>query len=47
MITDLLPEEDYAKAGGMVQIASNAKLLISPAIAGLLLQSVGKAELQH
>ncbi len=37
-ITDLLPEEDFAKAGGMVQIASNAKLLISPAAAGLLLQ---------
>lgn len=37
-ITDLLTEEDFAKAGGMVQIANNAKLLISPAIAGLLLQ---------
>ena len=37
-ITDLLPEEDFAKAGGMVQIANNTKLLISPAIAGLLLQ---------
>jgi len=37
-ITDMLSEEDYAKAGGMVQIANNAKLLISPAIAGLLLQ---------
>ncbi|MDF2820104.1 MAG: mef [Clostridiales bacterium] len=37
-ITDLLSEEDFAKAGGMVQIASNAKLLISPVIAGFLLQ---------
>lgn len=37
-ITDLLSEEDFAKAGGMVQIANSAKLLISPAIAGLLLQ---------
>jgi hypothetical protein len=37
-VTDLLTEEDFAKAGGMVQIANNAKLLISPAIAGLLLQ---------
>ena len=37
-ITDLLSEEDFAKAGGMVQIANNTKLLISPAIAGLLLQ---------
>lgn len=37
-VTDLLPEEDFAKAGGMVQIANSAKLLISPAIAALLLQ---------
>ena len=37
-ITDLLAEEDFAKAGGMVQIANSAKLIISPAIAGLLLQ---------
>jgi len=37
-ITDLLSKEDFAKAGGMVQIANNAKLLISPVIAGLLLQ---------
>ncbi|PKM49307.1 MAG: MFS transporter [Firmicutes bacterium HGW-Firmicutes-7] len=37
-ITDLLSEEDFAKAGGMVHIANNAKLLISPAIAGILLQ---------
>lgn len=37
-ITDLLSEEDFAKAGGMVQLANSAKLIISPAIAGLLLQ---------
>ncbi len=37
-ITDLLPEEDFVRAGGMVQLAGSAKLLISPAIAGLLLQ---------
>ncbi|WP_019228090.1 MFS transporter [Sedimentibacter sp. B4] len=37
-ITDLLCEEDYARAGGMVQIAYNSKLLISPAVAGLLLR---------
>jgi len=37
-ITDLLSEEDFAKAGGLVQIANSAKLLISPAIAGLMLQ---------
>lgn len=37
-ITDLLSQKDFAKAGGMVQIANSTKLLISPAIAGLLLQ---------
>jgi len=37
-ITDLLSEEDFAKAGGMVQIANSAKLIISPVIAGLLLE---------
>lgn len=37
-ITDLLSEEEFAKAGGMVQIANSAKLLIAPAIAGLLLK---------
>lgn len=36
-ITDLLTAEEYAKASGLVQIASNAKFLISPAIAGLIL----------
>ena len=33
----MLSEEDYAKAGGLVQIAGSAKLLLSPALAGLLL----------
>lgn len=37
-VTDLLSEEDFARAGGMVQIANSAKLLISPVIAGFLLQ---------
>lgn len=37
-ISDLLSEEDFARAGGMVQLAASAKLLISPAAAGLLLQ---------
>ncbi len=37
-ITDMISEEDFAKAGGLVQIAGNAKLLISPALAGLLLR---------
>lgn len=36
-ITDLLTEEEYAKASGMVQIAGNARYLISPALAGMLL----------
>lgn len=36
-ITDLLTEEEYAKASGMVQIASSAQYLISPFIAGILL----------
>lgn len=37
-VTDLLSEEDFAKAGGMVQIANSAKLIISPAIAGVMLR---------
>lgn len=37
-ITDLLSAADFARAGGMVQLASSAKLLIAPAVAGLLLQ---------
>lgn len=36
-ITDMISEEDFAKAGGLVQIAGNAKLLISPVLAGFLL----------
>lgn len=36
-ITDLLTEEEYARASGLVQMAGNAKYLISPAIAGVLL----------
>lgn len=36
-ITDLLTEEEYAKASGMVQMAGNARFLISPALAGILL----------
>ena len=36
-ITDLLSEEDYAKASGMVQIASSSQYLISPFLAGILL----------
>ncbi|MGN0394499.1 MAG: MFS transporter [Coprococcus sp.] len=36
-ITDLLTEDEYDKASGMVQMAGNAKYLISPALAGMLL----------
>ncbi len=36
-VTDLLTAEEYAKASGLVQMASNAKYLVSPALAGLLL----------
>lgn len=36
-VTDLLTEEEYGKASGMVQIAGNAKYLISPALAGIIL----------
>ena len=37
-VTDMISEEDFAKAGGLIQIANSAKLLISPALAGLLLK---------
>lgn len=36
-ITDLLSKEDYAKASGMMQMAGNARYLISPILAGVLL----------
>lgn len=36
-ISDILPEEDFAKASGMVQMAGNARYLISPILAGILL----------
>lgn len=36
-ITDLLTEDEYAKASGLVQIASSAQYLISPFLAGILL----------
>lgn len=36
-ITEFLTEEEYGKASGMMQIAGNAKFLISPALAGILL----------
>lgn len=36
-VTDLLTEEQYTKACGLVQVAGSAKYLISPVIAGFLL----------
>lgn len=36
-VTDLLSEDEYARASGLVQIAANSKYLISPFIAGLIL----------
>jgi MFS transporter, DHA3 family, macrolide efflux protein len=36
-VTDLLTEDEYAKASGLVQIAGSSKYLISPVIAGLIL----------
>lgn len=36
-VTDLLTEEQFAQAGGLVQLASSAQHLISPFAAGLLL----------
>ncbi len=37
LITDLLPENQYAKASGLVQLASSAQYLISPFLAGIIL----------
>ncbi|KOP67425.1 macrolide transporter [Bacillus sp. FJAT-18019] len=36
-VTDLLTEEQYTKASGLVQVAGSAKFLISPVLAGFLL----------
>ena len=36
-ITDLLDEEEYSKASGMVNLAGSARYLISPILAGILL----------
>lgn len=36
-VTDLLTPEQYARAGGLVQLAAAAQYLVSPAIAGLLM----------
>ncbi len=38
-ITDLLTKEEYSKASGMVSLAGSARYLISPLLAGLLLEA--------
>ncbi|MFE3460044.1 MFS transporter [Nocardiopsis aegyptia] len=40
-ITDLLPPAQYARAGGLTQLASASQFLISPALAGLLMALSG------
>lgn len=40
LVTDMLPESQYAKASGLMQLASSAQYLISPFLAGLLLTMV-------
>lgn len=40
-ITDLLTEDNFAKASGLVQMAGAAKFLISPLVAGFLLTITG------
>ena len=37
LITDLLPENQYAKASGLMQLASSAQYLVSPFLAGIIL----------
>jgi MFS family permease len=37
LVTDLLPKEQYAKASGLMQLATSSQYLISPFLAGLLL----------
>lgn len=42
-ITDLVPPEQYARAGALVQLASSAQHLLAPMLAGLLLSVGGVA----
>jgi MFS family permease len=37
LITDLLPVDQYARASGLMQLASSARYLLSPFLAGILL----------
>ena len=40
-VTDLLTPDQYTRAGGLVQLASAAQYLVSPALAGLLMTHSG------
>ncbi|RRD39900.1 MFS transporter [Leptotrichia sp. OH3620_COT-345] len=40
-VTDVLSEEEYDRASGMIQMAGNAKYLISPALGGVILSFWG------
>ncbi|MGT2906543.1 MFS transporter [Streptococcus dentiloxodontae] len=40
-VTDLLTAKEFSKAGGLVQLASSAKYLLSPILAGLIYQFSG------
>ncbi len=40
-VSDLLSPDEYSRASGMVQIASSARFLISPVLAGLLIGFIG------
>ncbi|MBC2748678.1 MAG: MFS transporter [ANME-2 cluster archaeon] len=37
LVTDFLPEDQYAKASGLMQLATSSQYLISPFLAGILL----------
>jgi MFS family permease len=40
LVTDFLPENQYAKASGLMQLASSAQYLISPFLAGIILSII-------
>lgn len=40
-VTDLLTVEQFSKAGGLIQLASAAKFLIAPALAGIIIKLGG------
>lgn len=41
LVTDLLTPAQFSKASGLIQLASSAKFLIAPAIAGILMKTSG------